>query len=79
LGLTNLSDMYVHSYGWSEVSRFRSDGQAEGLETGNWKLEFGIWDLEFGICQRYQVGKGGLPPLVWWHDLNPSGALPFSA
>jgi hypothetical protein len=61
------------------------------LEFGIWDLEFRIWNLEGGIwklelgsglsvvsgsCQRYQVGKGGLPPLVRWHDLNPSGALP---
>jgi hypothetical protein len=49
------------------------------LEFGIWDLEFRIWNLEGGIwklelgsglsvvsgsCQRYQVGKGGLPPLV---------------
>jgi hypothetical protein len=31
-----------------------------------------IWNLEF--AKDIRLGRGGLPPLVWWHDLNTSGA-----
>jgi hypothetical protein len=47
------------------------------LEIGIWDLEIGNWDLEFGIWnwERFQVRKGGLPPLVAGNDAEHKGRL----
>jgi hypothetical protein len=47
------------------------------LEFGIWNLEIGNWDLEFGIWnwERFQVRKGGLPPLVAGNDAEHKGRL----